>query len=97
MTQQKVYLDDQGNPIKPAAPAAAPAKVYLDDDGNPIGATPAPSAPSPVAPARDPWKKPTNRAEFDQMLTRFYAISDLTDEGVPRDEWRSRLLTTMGA
>lgn len=68
MTQQKVYLDDQGNPIKPAAPAAAPAKVYLDDDGNPISATPTPSAPPSAPPARDQWRKPTTRAEFDQMI-----------------------------
>jgi aldehyde:ferredoxin oxidoreductase len=38
-----------------------------------------------------------DRAEFDQMLTRFYEISDLTAEGVPRDQWRGELLATMGA
>lgn len=67
MAQEKVYLDEQGNPIKPAAPVAA-AKVYLDEDGNPIDARPAASAPPIAPPARDPWKKPTNRAEFEQML-----------------------------
>jgi aldehyde:ferredoxin oxidoreductase len=38
-----------------------------------------------------------DRAEFDRMLTRFYEISQLTPEGIPRDEWRADLLTTMGA
>lgn len=74
--QQKVYLDDQGNPIKPAP--VATAKVYLDDDGNPIDAAPAPSVPSPEPPARDPWRKPTTRGEFDQMI----------DEMASRDESR---------
>jgi len=32
-----------------------------------------------------------DRAEFDAMLTRFYAISDLDEEGVPRPEWRREL------
>ena len=27
--------------------------------------------------------------EFDAMLSRFYEISNLTPEGVPRDEWRA--------
>ncbi len=38
-----------------------------------------------------------DRAEFEGMLSRFYDISELTDEGIPRDEWRAELLTTMGA
>jgi aldehyde:ferredoxin oxidoreductase len=38
-----------------------------------------------------------DRREFDGMLSRFYEISQLTDEGIPRDEWRRQLLTTMGA
>jgi aldehyde:ferredoxin oxidoreductase len=37
-----------------------------------------------------------DRDEFDQMLSRFYAISDLTDEGVPREPWRGELLSTIG-
>ncbi|MCA1561280.1 MAG: aldehyde ferredoxin oxidoreductase C-terminal domain-containing protein, partial [Acidobacteria bacterium] len=32
-----------------------------------------------------------DRAEFDAMLTRFYEISHLTSEGLPRDEWRGQL------
>lgn len=38
-----------------------------------------------------------DRVEFDRMLSRFYDISELTDEGVPRDDWHAELLTTMGA
>jgi aldehyde:ferredoxin oxidoreductase len=37
-----------------------------------------------------------DRAEFDRMLSRFYEISELTSEGVPRDEWRKKLTTVMG-
>jgi aldehyde:ferredoxin oxidoreductase len=37
-----------------------------------------------------------DRAEFDQMLSRFYEISNLTSDGVPRDQWRGELLATMG-
>jgi len=36
-----------------------------------------------------------DRAEFDAMLSRFYAISNLTDEGVPIDAWRRELETTL--
>jgi len=32
-----------------------------------------------------------DRNEFDQMLTRFYEISNLTAEGVPQPEWRAEL------
>jgi aldehyde:ferredoxin oxidoreductase len=32
-----------------------------------------------------------DRAEFDKMLSRFYAISNLTEEGVPTPEWREEL------
>jgi aldehyde:ferredoxin oxidoreductase len=32
-----------------------------------------------------------DRREFDQMLSRFYEISSLTPEGVPRPEWREEL------
>jgi len=32
-----------------------------------------------------------DRAEFDKLLSRFYAISNLTEEGVPTPEWREEL------
>jgi aldehyde:ferredoxin oxidoreductase len=32
-----------------------------------------------------------DRAEFDAMLSRFYAISNLTEEGVPVESWRNEL------
>jgi aldehyde:ferredoxin oxidoreductase len=32
-----------------------------------------------------------DQGEFDQMLSRFYAISNLTEEGLPRQEWRNEL------
>src|SRR5438128_4596516 len=32
-----------------------------------------------------------DRGEFDDMLSRFYVISNLTDDGVPRPEWRASL------
>ncbi len=32
-----------------------------------------------------------DRAEFDKMLSRFYEISNLTEEGVPNPEWREEL------
>jgi aldehyde:ferredoxin oxidoreductase len=38
-----------------------------------------------------------DRAEFDRMLSRFYEISELTAEGVPRDAFRDQLLAAMGA
>jgi aldehyde:ferredoxin oxidoreductase len=37
-----------------------------------------------------------DRAEFDAMLSRFYAISNLTDEGVPQEAWRRELLDMVG-
>jgi aldehyde:ferredoxin oxidoreductase len=37
-----------------------------------------------------------DRTEFDRMLSRFYDISELTDEGVPRERWRNELLATLG-
>jgi aldehyde:ferredoxin oxidoreductase len=37
-----------------------------------------------------------DRTEFDRMLTRFYDISGLTDEGIPRDDWRRALVAAMG-
>jgi aldehyde:ferredoxin oxidoreductase len=36
-----------------------------------------------------------DRGEFDAMLSRFYAISNLTDEGVPIDAWRRELEATL--
>ena len=38
-----------------------------------------------------PLPTPQQRAEFDQMLSRFYMISNLTDDGLPRPEWRASL------
>jgi len=32
-----------------------------------------------------------DRQEFDAMLSRFYAISGLSDEGVPAEAWRQEL------
>jgi aldehyde:ferredoxin oxidoreductase len=32
-----------------------------------------------------------DRNEFDAMLSRFYALSNLDDEGLPRPEWRAEL------
>ena len=32
-----------------------------------------------------------DRAEFDTMLSRFYEISQLTNEGIPIDAWRREL------
>jgi aldehyde:ferredoxin oxidoreductase len=32
-----------------------------------------------------------DRAEFDAMLSRFYAISRLTDEGIPQADFRQEL------
>ena len=36
-----------------------------------------------------------DRGEFDKMLSRFYAISNLTEEGVPQPEWREELETVL--
>ena len=38
-----------------------------------------------------------DRGEFDQMLSRFYVISNLTDEGLPRPEWRAELEEILSA
>lgn len=32
-----------------------------------------------------------DRKQFNEMLSRFYAISNLTDEGLPKPEWREQL------
>lgn len=37
-----------------------------------------------------------DRAEFDRMLTRFYEVSQLTEDGVPREPWRSELTSILG-
>ncbi len=37
-----------------------------------------------------------DRAEFDAMLSRFYAVSNLTDEGIPIDTWRQELEAVVG-
>src|ERR1051325_9658168 len=36
-----------------------------------------------------------DRAEFDALLSRFYRISNLTDEGIPIDTWRRELEASM--
>jgi aldehyde:ferredoxin oxidoreductase len=38
-----------------------------------------------------------DRAEFDAMLTRFYEISGLDEQGHPKPEWRAQLETTLGS
>jgi aldehyde:ferredoxin oxidoreductase len=38
-----------------------------------------------------------DREEFDAMLSRFYAISRLTSEGVPQEAWRKELMGALGA
>ena len=37
-----------------------------------------------------------DRAEFDAMLSRFYEISNLTQEGVPAEPWRAQLQQVLG-
>ena len=37
-----------------------------------------------------------DRGEFEAMLSRFYAISSLDEEGVPIDTWRRELEATLG-
>jgi aldehyde:ferredoxin oxidoreductase len=36
-----------------------------------------------------------DRQEFDAMLTRFYEVSNLDDEGVPKDQWRRELIDVL--
>jgi len=38
-----------------------------------------------------------DRAEFDALLSRFYRISNLTEEGIPIESWRRELEATMNA
>ncbi|HXG88924.1 MAG TPA: aldehyde ferredoxin oxidoreductase C-terminal domain-containing protein [Vicinamibacterales bacterium] len=37
-----------------------------------------------------------DRDEFQAMLSKFYAISELTDQGVPQEAFRAQLLAAMG-
>jgi aldehyde:ferredoxin oxidoreductase len=37
-----------------------------------------------------------DRDEFDRMLTRFYEVSQLTGEGIPREPFRSELASVLG-
>ena len=38
-----------------------------------------------------------DRDEFAKMLSRFYDISDLTEEGVPREPWRGELIAALNS
>jgi aldehyde:ferredoxin oxidoreductase len=38
-----------------------------------------------------------DRREFDAMLSRFYEISNLSPDGLPRDAWRAELESVLGA
>jgi aldehyde:ferredoxin oxidoreductase len=38
-----------------------------------------------------------DRQEFEGMLSRFYEISNLSPDGLPRDEWRAELEGALGA
>ena len=38
-----------------------------------------------------------DRREFESMLSRFYEISHLSPDGLPRDEWRAELEGVLGA
>ena len=38
-----------------------------------------------------------DRRQFEAMLTRFYEISNLSPEGLPRDQWRAELESVLGA
>ena len=37
-----------------------------------------------------------DRAEFDALLSRFYRVSNLTDEGIPVESWRNELKAALG-
>jgi aldehyde:ferredoxin oxidoreductase len=37
-----------------------------------------------------------DRAEFDALLSRFYRVSSLTEEGIPIESWRRELEATLG-
>ena len=49
--------------------------------------------PNPAGPYKG---EKIDRKEFDEMLSRFYAISRLTSEGVPEDAWRKELVGALG-
>jgi aldehyde:ferredoxin oxidoreductase len=38
-----------------------------------------------------------DRGEFDKMLSRFYEVSNLTEEGMPMKEWREELETVLAS
>jgi len=38
-----------------------------------------------------------DRAEFEKMLSRFYEVSNLTEDGVPKPEWREELEAVLTA
>jgi aldehyde:ferredoxin oxidoreductase len=38
-----------------------------------------------------------DRGEFDKMLSRFYEVSNLTEEGMPKPKWREELETVLTA
>jgi aldehyde:ferredoxin oxidoreductase len=38
-----------------------------------------------------------DRTEFDRMLSEFYALSNLDEEGHPQGEWRRQLETMLGS
>src|SRR5262245_31377762 len=38
-----------------------------------------------------------DRREFDDMLSRFYVVSNLTEEGLPREEWRTELESVLAS
>ncbi|MGH9330420.1 MAG: aldehyde ferredoxin oxidoreductase family protein [Vicinamibacterales bacterium] len=37
-----------------------------------------------------------DRVEFDAMLSRFYTVSNLTEEGIPQEAWRRELIELVG-
>jgi aldehyde:ferredoxin oxidoreductase len=38
-----------------------------------------------------------DRREFDELLSRFYVVSNLTEEGLPRPEWRAELESVLAS
>ena len=50
--------------------------------------------PNPAGPYKG---EKIDRQEFDAMLSRFYAISRLTSDGVPEESWRKELVGALGA
>jgi aldehyde:ferredoxin oxidoreductase len=37
-----------------------------------------------------------DRNEFDAMLKKYYEVSNLTGEGIPKHEWKAELLAMLG-